>query len=658
MYYKIQPEQIQIHDFSSPSGDLNFSIGSNYIYANLSRKLTGDFNLTGSISINGIKIQSSDPSNFVSGDNSFIFGGTSNQVTGTKNLSLNSNSSTIAGTNNSIINSSFSSISDNSFSNTIIGGRSASILANTTGSMILKDSVASLEEVSLSDSLNISFRSGTFIKNGGLNIQNGDLIVNNSNLKLGSAGSGLFSGDLNVLGFSYFSNRPKVNGVEVALVGEGGGGGGVGTVDTTSNQTIGGLKNFTTRPTVSGSGVLLVGEVGGGVGEVTLGTAQTFTAAKTFQTASNQLALRTGVAGNKIDITAPTIEANRTYTLPDVGADAQFLMSDGNQTIGGLKNFNIRPQVAGVSVALVGEGGAGAGEVTLGTTQTFTGQKTFQSGLVVEKASNQLTFRTGTAGNRIDISSPTIAGNRTYTLPDVGVKSEFVMSSGNQSIAGSKTFSVNQIFQTSLNQLTLRTGVAGNKIDISAPTIGGNRVYTLPDVGVDAQFVMNSGTQTIGGTKNFTTRPTVGGTGVLLQGEAGGGGGGDATLGTAQTFTAEKTFSNGLVLQKSSNPLLTFRTGAVGTSTLDINVPTIAANRTLTIPDVGSSAAFVLNTGNQAIGGVKNFTTRPTVGGIGVLLEGEALGGGGNITSILTLTQSQYDAIPSPSSTTLYLITG
>jgi hypothetical protein len=34
-------------------------------------------------------------------------------------------------------------------------------------------------------------------------------------------------------------------------------------------------------------------------------------------------------------------------------------------------------------------------------------------------------------------------------------------------------------------------------------------------------------------------------------------------------------------------------------------------------------------TGNQAVDGVKNFTSRPTVNGTGVLLIGEAAAGGG-----------------------------
>jgi hypothetical protein len=87
-------------------------------------------------------------------------------------------------------------------------------------------------------------------------------------------------------------------------------------------------------------------------------------------------------------------------------------------------------------------------------------------------------------------------------------------------------------------------------------------------------LVYNTGDQNISGAKNFYTRPTVGGTGVLLIGEA-------------------------------SN---------------------------VTLPNT-----IVYTTGNQNIDGLKNFTTIPTVNGTGVLLAGspipsiEASGAGGSI---------------------------
>lgn len=87
-------------------------------------------------------------------------------------------------------------------------------------------------------------------------------------------------------------------------------------------------------------------------------------------------------------------------------------------------------------------------------------------------------------------------------------------------------------------------------------------------------LVYTSGNQTISGLKNFITRPTVNGTGVLLFGEGG-------------------TGSSGTIIIS-------------GNSTVD-NV--------------------VFTTGNQTISGAKNFITRPTVNNTGVLLNGEITSG-------------------------------
>ena len=63
MYNKIQPEQIEIHTFSSPSGSISFTKGSNYIYGNLSNNLTGNFNITGGLIINGSILYLTAPTN-------------------------------------------------------------------------------------------------------------------------------------------------------------------------------------------------------------------------------------------------------------------------------------------------------------------------------------------------------------------------------------------------------------------------------------------------------------------------------------------------------------------------------------------------------------------------------------------------------------------
>jgi len=62
----------------------------------------------------------------------------------------------------------------------------------------------------------------------------------------------------------------------------------------------------------------------------------------------------------------------------------------------------------------------------------------------------------------------------------------------------------------------------------------------------------------------------------------------------------------------------------------------------LLLSDFYPKADAVLITGNQTITGLKNFLNRPTVGGVGVLLQGEASpGGGGTIENAVYTTGNQ-----------------
>ena len=205
MYYKIQPEQIQIHAFSSPSGDLRFAVGSNYVYANLSRSLTGSFALSGSLNINGVRVPVSDPSNFATGSNCFYFGGQNNNISGQDNATVNGDFCVVRGTGNASFNSKSVDFSIYSKNNTALGGYGATFQSGVTGASILKDGRATTKNSRGNNSLVLSYGSGVFVEDGDLNIID-------KNLKVSALGSGLFSGDLQVLGNAY------VNYVKIATV--------------------------------------------------------------------------------------------------------------------------------------------------------------------------------------------------------------------------------------------------------------------------------------------------------------------------------------------------------------------------------------------------------------------------------------------------------
>lgn len=81
---------------------------------------------------------------------------------------------------------------------------------------------------------------------------------------------------------------------------------------------------------------------------------------------TNQIVLGTG---NTTTITSPAPAASRTYTIPDAGANASFVLTEGTQTINGSKTHlgNIAINNSGAGTTDIGTS-ATAGTVTLGST--------------------------------------------------------------------------------------------------------------------------------------------------------------------------------------------------------------------------------------------------------------------------------------------------
>ncbi len=315
-------------------------------------------------------------------------------------------------------------------------------------------------------------------------------------------------------------------------------------------------------------------------------------ASLTLTAVSNQLTLG---AGNTITLNAPTPAASRIYTAPDVLANANFILSEGAQTINGVKTFNDTVVfISGFSLA----------------------------SLTLTAVSNQLTLGTG---NTITLNAPTPAASRTYTAPDVLANANFILSEGTQTINGLKTFSA-AISDTALtNQLILGSATT---ITINAPAPAASRVYTTPDVLGNADFVLTAGTQTISGAKTFslaisdtalTNQLVLGGaTTITINAPAPAAsrvyttpdvlGNADfvLTAGT-QTIGGAKTFSLAI-----SDTALTNQLVLGSATTITINAPAPAASRVYTAPDVLANANFILSEGTQTLNGLKTFSSAIT----------------------------------------------
>lgn len=101
----------------------------------------------------------------------------------------------------------------------------------------------------------------------------------------------------------------------------------------------------------------------------------------------------------------------------------------------------------------------------------------------------------------------TQTANRIYTVPDVGGDAEVILGAGAQSVGGAKTFGVAVTITPVTDQIVLG---ATRTVTINAPTpAGASRTHRIPDVGADADFVMTQGAQTLSGAKQLNSALTI-----------------------------------------------------------------------------------------------------------------------------------------------------
>ena len=174
------------------------------------------------------------------------------------------------------------------------------------------------------------------------------------------------------------------------------------------------------------------------------------------------------------------------------------------------------------------------GTQTIAGNKTFSGATTFSGGIAgatsfsspitITPVTNQIVLGTT---NTTTISATAPASSSIYTIADVGATAAFVMTAGNQTIAGTKTFSGTIVgglieAQGASGEFRLNGATSGG-ISIIAASVGthyailtnaaiatADRTYTIPDAGNNANFLLSEGTKTINGDTVFNgtmTRP-------------------------------------------------------------------------------------------------------------------------------------------------------
>jgi len=212
------------------------------------------------------------------------------------------------------------------------------------------------------------------------------------------------------------------------------------------------------------------------------------------------------------------------------------------------------------------------------------------------------------------ITNAAQAGARVYTIPDAGADAEFVMSVGGAEGALTSIVATDidagkadgtegsiDIYPTTGSRGKL-TFVAANSAGNTTTTItnasqAGARTYTIPDAGEAASFVMSKGTSATiatltAATITTLTSPTVNSTNITA--------GASGTAGTVNIYP----------LAGSKGKISITAANSAADHTLTIVNASMAAPRTITIPDPLGAASFVLNEGASTIGGVKTLSAQ------------------------------------------------
>ncbi|MBX7153317.1 MAG: hypothetical protein K1X91_00025 [Bacteriodetes bacterium] len=237
-----------------------------------------------------------------------------------------------------------------------------------------------------------------------------------------------------------------------------------------------------------------------------------------------------------------TLVSNRVYTVPDAGADASFVMTEGNQTINGVKTFGSAPIFGSLTGILIGNGSGALSTATItGTTNQIgvTNGNGTAGNPTISLASDAVLPGTGAVTVPTGNSSqqPASPSNGMLRYNTTSGRFEFYQSgswvtfaTGGASLAAGTASDAtlrwsgsawieNTNVKTNAGTLTLGSNATagstvindgnGQTATLSLADVAANRIYTIPEVGNNANFVMTEGTQTVNGSKTFGSTITI-----------------------------------------------------------------------------------------------------------------------------------------------------
>lgn len=204
--------------FFSNSGDLIFSDLVTGLRVNLSRNLTGNFDITGDLTLNSRSFLQPDSTLSFDSNSGMLLGGTNTAVSGEYNFVVNGQNNTVSGSNNTVLFSIDSEFEDGCDKNILIGGDTITFVSGVTGSVLIADD-RSIRAVDQSNKLIIDFQSGQRFINDTVFETNIDVTGNaifNGTADVGGnftvSGVADFEDDFGVSGIAYFDDDVTING--------------------------------------------------------------------------------------------------------------------------------------------------------------------------------------------------------------------------------------------------------------------------------------------------------------------------------------------------------------------------------------------------------------------------------------------------------------
>lgn len=412
----------------------------------------------------------------------------------------------------------------------------------------------------------------------------------------------------------------------------------VGTTDATltAEQVLTGTSNRITVTLAGGDGGNATLDIGTDVVTLTgtqILTNKTLTAPQ-ITTGSTITFKET--TKNAIIQAADQATADRTYTIPDSGANASFLMTQGAQTKAGVLTLSSAPVLS--TNTLSGNGNTmtfpASAQTLVGLTDSVTLTNKTLTAPVISSGST-ITFTEATK-NAIVQAADQATADRTYTIPDSGANASFLMTQGAQTKAGVLTLSSAPVLSTntlsgngnamtfpssaqtlvgltSTDTLTNKTLTAPvistgstltftesthNAIIAAADQATTDRTYTIPDSGANASFLMTQGAQTKAGALTLSSAP------VLSTNTLSGNGNTMTFPSSAQTLvglTSTDTLTNKTLTTPSitSGGTITFIEATKNAIITAADQAT--ADRTYTVIDAGGNDSFVMAAATQTL---------------------------------------------------------